>query len=62
MLFNVFPHPGGPVLPLRRTCIPEMGDGRDGDVGRDDGVRDAGVPGHHAHANGEVRAGAGPAE
>jgi len=39
-----------------------MGDGRDGDVGRDDGVRDAGVPGHHAHANGDVRAGAGPAE
>jgi len=38
-----------------------MGDGRDGDVGRDDGVRDAGVPGHHAHANGEVRAGAGAA-
>jgi len=38
-----------------------MGDGRDGDAGRDDGVRDAGVPGHHAHANGEVRAGAGAA-
>lgn len=38
-----------------RTHIPEMGDGRDGDAGRDDGVRDAGVPGHHTHANGKTR-------
>jgi len=36
-----------------------MGDGRDGDAGRDDGVRDAGLSGHHAHANGVASTGAG---
>jgi len=36
-----------------------MGDGRDGDAGRDDGVRDAGLSGYHAHANGVARTGAG---
>lgn len=61
-MFNHFPHPGGPVLRLCRTRIPEMGDGRDGDAGRNDGVRDASVPGHHAHANGDARAGAGAAQ
>lgn len=40
---------------LRRLHIPEMGDGRDGHVGRDDGVRDAGLYGHNAHANGHAR-------
>jgi len=38
-----------------------MGNGLDGDVGRNDGVRYAGVPGYHAHANGDARAGAGAA-
>lgn len=32
-----------------------MGDGRDGHVGRDDGVRDASVSEHNAHANGHAR-------
>lgn len=36
-----------------------MGDGRDGDAGRDDGVRNARLSGHHAHANGVARTGAG---
>jgi len=36
-----------------------MGDGRDGHAGCDNGIRNAGVPGHHAHANGVARAGAG---
>jgi len=50
-----------PVDRFFRIHIPEMGDGRDGDVGRDDGVRDAGMPGHHTHANGDARSGAGTA-
>jgi len=32
-----------------------MGDGSYGNAGRDDGVRDACMPGHHAHANGQAR-------
>jgi len=58
-MFNHFPHPGGPILQLCRTRIPEMGDGRDGDDGRHDGVRDAGLLGHNAHANGQARGGSG---
>jgi len=38
-----------------------MGDGPDGDAGRDDGVRDASMLGHHTHANGDARAGSGAA-
>lgn len=41
-----------------RTHIPEMVDGRYGDAGRVDGVRDAGVPGNHTHANGKTHSGA----
>jgi len=36
-----------------------MGDGRDGDDGRHDGIRDAGLLGHNAHANGQARGGGG---
>jgi len=36
-----------------------MGDGRDGDDGCHDGVRDAGLLGHNAHANGQARGGSG---
>jgi len=31
-----------------------MGDGRDGDVGCHDGVRDAGLLGHYPHPNGQA--------
>lgn len=59
-MFLIFFHPVVPgCFRLCRTRIPEMGDGRDGDAGRDDGVRDAGLSGHHAHANGVARTGAG---
>lgn len=39
-----------------------MGDGRDGHVGRDDGVRDAGLSGHNPHADGPARCGGRPTE
>lgn len=32
-----------------------MGDGRDGDVGRDDGLRDADMLEHSPHTNGQAR-------
>lgn len=34
-----------------------MGDGPDGHAGRDDGLRDAGLPGHNAHPDGQARDG-----
>jgi len=38
-----------------RTRVSEVGDGCDGDDGRHDGVRDAGLLGHNPHANGQAR-------
>lgn len=40
---------------LCRAHVPEMGDGRDGHVGRDDGLRHEGLPGHNPYANGQAR-------
>jgi len=36
-----------------------MGNGRDGNDGRHNGVRDAGLLGNNAHANGQARGGGG---
>lgn len=58
IVLRVYGHPTLPNLSVsRRLHIPEMGDGPDGHVGRDDGLRDAGLPGHNAHPNGQARVG-----
>lgn len=44
-----------PIPVLRRMHIPKMGNGYNGNVGRDNGVRDASLPGHNSHTNGQDR-------